>query len=147
MPKVSSKKSSSFVSVLVLAVLGVATLCDGDENLGYYRYPALHGETIVFVAEGDLWSVGIDGGIARRLTSHPGEETRPFVSPDGTTIAFAAQYEGPTEVYTMPIEGGRPERRTVEAEASVPVGWTPGGKLTYATQHFFNTAGKPTSHD
>src|SRR5437867_1928367 len=44
-------------------------------NRGYYRSPAIHGQTIVFTAEGDLWQVGIEGGTARRLTSHPGSET------------------------------------------------------------------------
>ena len=43
--------------------------------LGYYRYPALAGDTLIFAAEGDLWVVGVDGGLARRLTTHPGEET------------------------------------------------------------------------
>jgi len=42
---------------------------------GYYRYPAIHGDTIVFTAEGDLWSVNGRGGLARRLTSHPGTES------------------------------------------------------------------------
>src|SRR5580704_2883068 len=103
---------------------------------GYYRYPAIHGDTIAFVAEGDVWTVGVNGGVARRLTSHPGEETHPRISPDGRLIAFAASYEGPTEVYTMPLEGGSPTRRTFSAEPSVPVAWTPGGRLLYTTTHY-----------
>jgi tricorn protease len=103
---------------------------------GYYRYPAIHGDTIAFVAEGDVWTVGVKGGTARRLTSHPGEESHPKISPDGRLIAFAAAYEGPTEVYTMPLEGGSPTRRTFAAEPSTPVGWTPGGRLIYTTTHF-----------
>ncbi len=122
--------------VLFFLVMAAVSVCHGQTNEGYYRFPSIHGETIVFVAEGDLWTVGIEGGVARRLTSHPGDETHPCLSPDGTKVAFAAQYEGPTEVYVMPLQGGRPERRTVEAEPSVPVAWTPGGKLVYATRHF-----------
>src|SRR5438552_10933519 len=75
---------------------------------GYYRQPAIHGDTIVFVAEGDLWKVSLQGGVATRLTSHPADESRPAISPDGKEVAFAAQYEGPTEVYTMPLAGGQP---------------------------------------
>ncbi len=109
---------------------------DEQGNRGYYRFPAVHDDTIVFVAEGDLWTVSLEGGNARRLTSHAGDELRPCLSPDGKTVAFAATYEGPTEVYTMPLDGGRPKRHTVEAESSQPVTWTPAGKLVYATQHF-----------
>jgi hypothetical protein len=61
---------------------------------GYYRYPALGPDRIVFTAEGDLWSVPISGGVASRLTTHPGEETRAVFSGDGKTLAFAATYEG-----------------------------------------------------
>src|SRR5262245_61177168 len=74
--------------------------------LGYYRYPAIHGDTIVFTAEGDLWQVEASGGTARRLTSHPAQESHAAISPDGSTIAFSAGYEGPWEVYTMPLTGG-----------------------------------------
>lgn len=90
---------------------------------GYYRMPAIAGDTLLFCAEGDLWSAPVTGGRASRLTSHPGEETLPVVSPDGTTIAFAAQYEGVQEVYTMPIAGGLPVRRTYYGGRSVPVAW------------------------
>ena len=103
---------------------------------GFYRFPTIRGTTIVFAAEGDLWVVGTDGGVARRLTSHPGQESDPNLSPDGKTVAFTARYEGPTEVYTMPIEGGVPVRRTFEAEPSTATTWSPSGDLIYTTQHF-----------
>ena len=102
---------------------------------GYYRMPAIRGETIVFTAEGDLWTVGLHGGVARRLTSDVDQEGFATISPDGATIAFAARYDGPTEVYTMPLAGGVPTRHTWEATGpgSTPVGWTPDGKILYTT--------------
>src|SRR5579864_2298123 len=105
-------------------------------NRGYFRYPSIHGDQILFTAEGDLWQVGIQGGVARRLTTHPGEETRAVFSPDGKTIAFSANYEGPTEVYTMPASGGLPARRTFEGGAALVAGWTPDGKVFYTTRRF-----------
>ncbi|HEV8579087.1 MAG TPA: S41 family peptidase [Thermoanaerobaculia bacterium] len=104
-----------------------------EEALGYYRFPAIHGDTVVFAAEGDLWRVSRQGGVATRLTTHPGEESHPTISPDGRTIAFSAAYEGPTEVYTMSVDGGLPVRRTFEGGGAKVVAWTPGGEILYST--------------
>jgi len=103
---------------------------------GYYRMPALSGDTLVFVAEGDLWRVPATGGTATRLTTHPGSESRPRISPDGTRIAFAATYEGPREVYVMPLAGGLPRRITHDGGRHVVDGWTPDGQVLVATDAF-----------
>jgi tricorn protease len=102
---------------------------------GYYQQPDIHQNTIVFVAEGDIWKVSVDGGLAQRLTTHKEEERKPSFSPDGKTIAYNATYEGPLEVYTMPIEGGLTTRRTYLGNANV-VGWTPASELIYSTSVF-----------
>ena len=74
--------------------------------------------------------------MAQRLTSHPGAEGHAAFSPDGKTLAFTAEYEGPTEVYTMPAEGGLPQRRTFDSGGAEVVGWTPGGKVLYVTSRY-----------
>lgn len=128
--------SGFLISITALAVLGDSPL----PNRGYYRFPAIYGDTIVFTAEGDLWEVAAEGGTARRLTAHPGDEAYAAFSPDGKTIAFLANYEGPTEVYTIPASGGLPSRRTFDgANASSRggfVGWTPDGKVLYTTGRY-----------
>ncbi len=103
---------------------------------GYYRYPDVHGDKIIFTAEGDLWTVNLRGGIAQRLTTHSEEEAFPIFSPDGNTIAFSANYEGPTEVYSMPITGGIPIRWTYESDFSMTNCWTPDGKIVYDTRAY-----------
>jgi tricorn protease len=120
---------------LALALSALAPLCSAQTNRGYYRFPAISGNTIAFTAEGDLWESTVDGGGAHRLTSHPGDEAHAAFSPDGKTIAFSANYEGPTEIYTMPAAGGLPTRRTFEGTAQV-VGWTPDGKILYTTRRY-----------
>lgn len=75
------------------------------------------------------------GGLATRLTSSLGEEHSAAFSPDGKTLAFTADYEGPSEVYTMPVEGGVPRRRTFDGEAIVE-GWTPDGKILYSSYRY-----------
>ena len=77
------------------------------------RFPALHGDRVVFTYAGDLYTVPVQGGVARRLTSDPkGFEMFARFSPDGKTLAFTGQYDGNTEVYVMPSEGGEPRRLT-----------------------------------
>jgi len=100
-------------------------------TLGFYRFPALHDDVLVFAAEGDLWRVPATGGVAHRLTTHPNEERYPVISPDGQTLAFAGRYEGPQELYTMPIGGGLPTRWTYEAQVTRPVTWRADGRLVY----------------
>ena len=133
------KKLYLFVlAVPILSLIAFAhpyAAADGS-SLGYYRFPAIHGDTIVLTAEGDLWRVGVNGGVAQRLTTHPAEESRAAISPDGKTIAFSAAYEGPTEVYTLSIEGGVPVRQTYEGGNALVVGWSPSGDVLYSTRRF-----------
>ncbi len=97
---------------------------------GYYRFPDIHGDRIVFVAEGDLWTVDADGGLAVRLTAHAGEESAPVFSPDGAQVAFRASYEGSNDVYVIPVTGGAPRRITWDSRAStIPVGWGADGRV------------------
>lgn len=104
------------------------------ESLGYYRMPTVHGDTIVFQSEGDLWRVGIGGGRATRLTTHAGDEVNPAISPDGTRLAFVATYEGPREVYVMPIDGGLPTRVTYDGVGrSAFVAWADDHTLIHST--------------
>ncbi len=129
---------SILLALLLVAPAFLAAQGDppGSGLNGFYRDPAIRGETIVFTAEGDLWTVGTGGGLARRLTSHPAEESNPVLSPDGRTVAFTARYEGPAALYTIPITGGVPSRWTWDAETATPTGWTPDGKVVYATTHY-----------
>ncbi len=126
-----------FAFVLGAPGLLFASTALAANDLGYYRMPTLHGDTIVFSAEGDLWRVSTDGGVAQRLTTHPDEETHPNFSPDGTMLVFNAAYEGPTEIYTMPLAGGAPMRRTYGADRAEAIGWTPdGASILYSTRAF-----------
>ncbi|MCS6902752.1 MAG: PDZ domain-containing protein [Candidatus Bipolaricaulota bacterium] len=108
---------------------------------GYYRYPTIAGDTVVFVSEDDLWTVSAQGGVARRLTSGLGMASFPALSPDGKFIAFSGRDEGHTEVYLMPAEGGQPKRLTFLGSISLVVGWSPDGKIIFASnaaQPFLN---------
>jgi len=104
------------------------------------RFPAVHGNQVVFSYAGDLYTVSKSGGISRKITSHPGYETFPRFSHDGKQIAFTGQYDGNTEVFVIPASGGIPKRITYTATLgrddvadrmgpnNVVMGWAPDDK-------------------
>ena len=97
--------------ILLTATLAAAQ----DEGTRLLRFPATYGDQVVFTYAGDLFSVSTAGGTARRLTTDAGYEMFARFSPDGKSIAFTGQYDGNTEVYLMPAEGGVPQRLTTTA--------------------------------
>ncbi len=119
----------------LLAILVVHTASSQGFE-GYYQFPDIHNDQVVFCAEGDIWTVPLAGGQAQRLTSHPEEEQMPIFSPNGQSILFSATYEGPREIYTMPIQGGMTQRWTYETDTSVPNAWSDENTIVYATRAY-----------
>jgi tricorn protease len=91
------------------------------------RFPTLHGDSVVFEAHGNLWEVNRSGGIASRLTTDPGYDLMPRFSPDGQWIAFTGQYQGNTDVYVIPANGGDAKRLTFHSDvvSDAPLRWGP----------------------
>lgn len=89
---------------------------------------------LIFASEGDLWRTSRDGGTAVRLTNHPAEESEAHVSPDGRWIAFSASYGSDRDVYVMPVAGGAPRRLTFEGGFVQTIGWTPDGRVIFASR-------------
>lgn len=125
---------------LLLALAFVWSSIEAQEETRLLRFPTTNGSEVVFSYAGDLYTVSINGGEAKRLTSHIGYEMFPKFSPDGKSIAFTGQYDGNTEVYTIPATGGEPLRITYTATNArddlgdrmgpnnIVMGWTPDGK-------------------
>jgi tricorn protease len=109
-------KLSRLVFALALSTAGLAAqTISPAEQTRLLRFPATNGSQIVFSYAGQLYTVGLGGGVARRLTSGPGYAVFPRFSADGKQLAFTAQYDGNTEVYVMPADGGEPKRLTYTA--------------------------------
>lgn len=114
----------------------IATLSCASMTLagvdGLYRFPTTNGRTVVFAAEGDLWQVPIEGGLAMRLTTDAGQEAFPKFSMDGSWVAFSAEIEGNVDVYAMPVDrAGEPVRLTFHPAADNVVAWTPDGNIVF----------------
>ncbi len=99
------------IFVVLMTLCGLAV----SQETRLLRFPAIHGNQIVFTYAGDLYTVAATGGVARKLTNDVGYEMFARFSPDGKRLAFTGQYDGNTEVYTMPAEGGVPQRLTYTA--------------------------------
>ncbi|HET9047585.1 MAG TPA: S41 family peptidase [Chiayiivirga sp.] len=127
----------------ILAILlgfGLAAAATA-QSPGYFRYPAIGPEQLVFTSEGDLWSVPIAGGQAYRLTTHAAEESRAALSPDGQRVAFTASYAGAEEAYVMPTAGGTPKRVSFDNGRALVVGWSAQGEVLYGTVAAGGTGG------
>ena len=126
-----------FLSFLVAALfffsVSLHASDEGANNEGYYRYPSIHKDTVIFSAEGDLWKTTLAGGTATRLTTNHGREILPVISPDGQQVVFLAEYDGPANLYIMPISGGLPRRLTWSEGQVIPRGWVNHQQILYAT--------------
>ncbi len=110
-------------------MLVLAAVPHGSAQL--LRSPSMSKDKIVFAYANDLWVVERSGGEARRLTSGLGTKQGPHFSPDGSQIAFTADYEGNVDVYVVPAAGGTPQRLTHHPDPDVVVGWSPSGRVLF----------------
>ena len=127
--------------VLAAAVFAAASSAPAQSpsQTRLLRSPSVCGDVIAFSYAQDIWVVDRKGGLAKRLTSSPGEETNPKLSPDCKTIAFSGQYTGNTDVYAMPAEGGTPKRLTFHNGADIVQGWSPDGtKILFSSNRETN---------
>ena len=122
-----------FFSLLLVSFLSLTA-----QETRFVQYPDIRGDRLVFTYEGDLWTAGLDGSPALRITSHPGMEFSPKFSPDGKWIAFSGNYDQGVNVYLMPSGGGTPKRLTWRGYCQV-LGWTPDGKRVLFRSDYENT--------
>lgn len=104
--------------ILLILFFSIIKIGMAQDEARLLRFPAIHENQIVFSYAGDLYTVPSNGGTARKLTSDIGYEMFARFSPNGKYIAFTGQYDGNTEVYLIPAEGGIPKRLTYTATLS-----------------------------
>jgi tricorn protease len=95
--------------------------------------PAVSAKSVAFIYAGDLWTCARDGTNVRRVTSDAGQVSNPVFSPDGSLIAFSAQYDGNVDVFVVSASGGMPTRLTWHPGADIVQAFTPDGKAVLFT--------------
>lgn len=105
-------------------------------STGYLRYPAVHGDEIVFIADNDLWLAPLAGGRASRLTVDRAPSKHPVFSPDGRRIAWTSWVAGMPDVYVLDRDSGDVTRLTWWSEATcATVRWADDSHVIVASGH------------
>nr|WP_299339609.1 S41 family peptidase [Allomuricauda sp.] len=104
------------------------------------QQPAMSDTHVAFVYAEDLWVANKDGSNPKRLTIDEGIESSPIFSPDGSMIAFNAEYDGNTDVFIVPSQGGIPKRLTWHPYNDWVRDFSPDGKsLLFASRRNSHT--------
>ena len=101
-----------------------------DTNEGTWLSLDIHpnGQTIVFDMLGDLYTIPISGGTAKRITDGMALDTNPRYSPDGKSLVFTSDRSGNDNVWTMDIETKETKQITKDKKGAIQsADWSPDG--------------------
>ncbi|MGH9114373.1 MAG: peptidase S41, partial [Acidimicrobiales bacterium] len=100
----------------------------------YLRFPDIRDDALAFVTDDDVWIGSVKRSEAWRLGVGPATVRDPRFSPDGTTVAWASDAAGPTEIWVAPLPSGVARRLTWWGDAGTTLlGWLRDGRLLAAT--------------
>ena len=86
------------------------------------------GKTVLFELLGDLYTVGMGGGQARRITDGMAFDSQPRYSPDGSRIVFISDRSGADNLWIANADGSDPKAVTKEKTQQFrSPEWTPDG--------------------
>ena len=101
----------------------------------YSRYPHLHRDNVVFVADDDLWLGPLSGGRAARITLGEAAPRNPRFSPDGNRIAFTSTTEGGWDAYVVELDGGTRRLTWLSAGRMLVSGWLDDDHILLCSDH------------
>ncbi|MCC6772577.1 MAG: S9 family peptidase [Gemmatimonadaceae bacterium] len=71
------------------------------------------GNTIFYIGEGALWSIGATGGQPRRISETPGSGTQLRMSPDGRLLTYVKVVPGGSDIFGWDVAAGSERRITM----------------------------------
>ncbi len=95
------------------------------------------GKQIAFDLLGDLYTLPIEGGQAKRLTSGMAWDMQPRYSPDGRRVAFTSDRGGGDNIWVIDADGKNAKQVSKEGYRLLNnPAWTPDGQFIVARKHF-----------
>lgn len=105
-----------------------------QENPRWIRKSSISpdGKIIAFAWNGNIYTVGSEGGLALQITSNAAYESDPLWSADGNKIIFSSYRENSKDIWIVGAEGGTPERITTAPGDETPLALKPDGTLLFS---------------
>src|SRR5437879_7586601 len=93
------------------------------------------GKTVVFELLGRLYTLPIDGGEAKPITSGLPFDSQPRYSPDGKMIAFISDRDGADNVWIAKADGAGPKQLSKDKQSIfASPAWTPDGQYVIVSR-------------
>src|SRR5258708_31268749 len=94
------------------------------------------GKSILFDMVGDLYTLPIQGGQAKRITSGLPFDSQPVFSPDGKTIAFTSDRDGADNLWIANADGSDPKQLSKDKQGDfISPAWTPDGEYVLVSRN------------
>jgi Tol biopolymer transport system component len=93
------------------------------------------GKAIIFDLLGDLYTMPISGGEAKKITTGMGFNNQPHFSPDGQLIAFVSDRSGAENVWISKPDGSDAKQLSHDEQVEfASPSWTPDGQYVIASR-------------
>jgi len=92
-------------------------------------------KTLMLELLGDLYTLPIEGGEAKPLSTGMSFDSQPRYSPDGSLIAFLSDREGSENLWTMKADGSEPKQLSRDQRSRfISPSWTPDGEYVVVSR-------------
>jgi TolB protein len=105
-------------AVYILPAAGGDPVLVTKNSPSYWHGWSMDGKTLAYCAERnnnyDIYTIGVMGGVEKRLTTTDNLDDGPDYSPDGKFIYFNSYRTGHMQIWRMQTDGSKPEQLTFD---------------------------------